>query len=99
MLKLRTVYPYALSDRVGDEYKKENTYVCVGNKFPPIPRKHNRISRGTCHKKNNSLSPDEFLIKMKHDVNLSNVPYFYRVSPLVMNEYNLEILLYSFKII
>ena len=38
MLKLRTIYPYGLNDRLEDEYKKENTHVLVGNKFPHVPR-------------------------------------------------------------
>ena len=37
----------------------------IGNKFPPLPRKHDRVSRGTIHKNNNSFSPDESLIKLK----------------------------------
>ena len=38
----------------------------VGNKFPPIPRKHGRVSCGTINKNENSCSANEFLIKLKH---------------------------------
>ena len=34
----------------GDEYKKEDNIVLVGNKFPPLPKKHDRVSRGTIYK-------------------------------------------------
>ena len=47
MMQLRTVYPYRLNDRVGDEYKTENTHVNVTNKFPSLPRKFIRVNRGT----------------------------------------------------
>ena len=56
LLMLRTVYPCGLNDCLGDEYKKEDTYVLIGNKFPSLPRKHDRVSRGTIHKNNNSFS-------------------------------------------
>ena len=61
-----------------DEYKKENTRVLVGNKFPRVPRNHDRLSRGTIHKNNNYFSPDKFLIKLKHHLthSLLDVPNF-----------------------
>ena len=92
MPKLRTVYPYCLNNCLGDEYKKVGTHLLVCNKFPSLPRKYNRVSRGTIHKNNNSFSPEEFLIKLKHHLspNLLDAPNFYRVSPLTMNEYNLK---------
>ena len=34
MLKLRAVYPYG---HLVDEYKKEDSHVLLGNKFPPLP--------------------------------------------------------------
>ena len=68
MLKLRTVYLYGLDDYQGDECKKEDTHALVGNKFPPLLRKYDRVSCGTIHKNNNSYCPDEFLIKLKHQL-------------------------------
>ena len=56
MMKLRSVYPYGLNDHLGDEYRKKNTHMLVGNKFLPLPRKHERVSRGTIHQDNNPLS-------------------------------------------
>ena len=45
MKKLRTICPYGLNDRYGDEYKIENTHINVAI-FSPFfpPRKHNRIN-------------------------------------------------------
>ena len=61
------------------------------SKFPPLLRKHNNIYRGTSQQNNNTLSPDEFLVKLKHHFNhnLSDVPNFSRVSILLMNNYDL----------
>ena len=50
MMELRTVYPYGLNDRVGEEYKTANTHINVANKFPSLPRKYIRANRGTLHK-------------------------------------------------
>lgn len=38
MLKLRAVLVYGLYDRLGNEYKKEDTHVITDNKFPPLSR-------------------------------------------------------------
>ena len=64
----------------------------VGDKFPPLTRKNDRASRGIIHKNNNSFSPGEFLIKLKHHLihNLSDVPNFCRVSILARRKYNLR---------
>ena len=92
MLKLRIVYLYGLNDGLGDEYKKDNAHMLVGNKFPPPPVRHNRIFRGNSHKNNNSSPPDEFLIKIKHNLNhdLSDVPNFFRLAILAINIFNLN---------
>ena len=54
----------------------------VGNKFPPLPRKHGRVSCGTTHRNENSCSANEFLIKPKHHLsdNLLDVANFCRLS-------------------
>ena len=77
---------------VRDEYKKNATHVLAGNKFSPLLRKRNKISRGTSHNNNNSLSPDEFSIKLKHhfDHYLSDVSNFSRVSLFATNKCNLK---------
>ena len=56
MMKLRSFYPYGLNDHLGDEYRKKNTHMLVGNKFLPLPRKQERVSRGTIHQDNNPLT-------------------------------------------
>ena len=69
------------------------SHVLVGNKFPPLFRKHDRVSRGTIHKINNSFSPDVSLIKLKHFLshNLSDALNFCRVSLLAMGKNNFKI--------
>ena len=44
MLKLGTVYPYALNDSLGDEYIKKDAHVHLGNKFSSLPRNYDRFS-------------------------------------------------------
>ena len=87
-----TVYLCGLNDRLGNEYKKEDTHVLLSIKFPPLTRKHHRVFRGTIHKNKNSFSPDELLFKLKHylSYNLSDIPDFCRVYLLAMNKYNFE---------
>ena len=62
------------------------------HKFPPLPRKHDRVSRGIIHNNNNFFSPDEFFVKLNNHLshNLSDLPNFYGVSLLVMNSNNLK---------
>ena len=60
MLKLRTVYPYGLNDRIGDEYKHTESHSLVGNKFPQLSRTHPRESRGKSRIGFNTLEPDTF---------------------------------------
>ena len=75
MMELRTMYPYAINDRYGDEYKTENTYINMAKKFPLLPRKHNRIGlhKGFC-----KLSPQEFNGKFNTmlDINIRDMPNF-----------------------
>ena len=44
MLKLRTVYPYGLNDRVGNEYRSTLTST-IAHCFPKLERKRQRLSR------------------------------------------------------
>ena len=50
MLKLRTVYPSELHNLLGDWYKIEYTHVLEGNEFSLLPRKYDRVFRGSIHK-------------------------------------------------
>ena len=61
-IEIRPVYPYGVNDCLGEECRKEDTHVLVGNKFPHIPKKRDRVFRGTTHKNSDSFSPNEFLI-------------------------------------
>ena len=91
--KLRAVYFYDLNDWLGNEYKKEDTHVVMGDKFRPVLRKYDRVSRRAIHKNKNSFSPDDFLIKLEHHLsqNVSDFPKFCRVSLLaVNNKYNIK---------
>ena len=40
---LRTVIPYGLNDRIGDEPKKKDAYVLVDKKFPLLTKYHPRV--------------------------------------------------------
>ena len=92
IIKLRTIYPCDLNDHLSDEYKREDTHTLVGNKFPPLPIKQDKVYRRESHKNNNSFSPGKFFIKLKQHLshNQSLVPNFCRVSFLTMNKYNLK---------
>ena len=82
MLKLRTVYPYGLNDRVGDEYKTENSHVAVANKFPSLSRKNVRVKRGVARHGNNNMTPVRFITEFKEKLHhsLKDVLNFIRVS-------------------
>ena len=58
VLKLRTVYPNGLNERIRDKYKKEDAHMLVGNTFPFLPRKPDRVSSETIPKNHNYLFPD-----------------------------------------
>ena len=53
----------------------------VGNKFPPLHRKQDRVSCGAIYKINNSFSPDEFIITLKqhlsYQMSLTFVEYLF----------------------
>ena len=48
--ELRTIFPYGLNDRIGDEFKTDNKQNNVAAKFSFLPRKHSRATRGKNHK-------------------------------------------------
>ena len=86
MHKLRILSPYGLNDRLGDEYDK----LLFSNKFPPLSRKRDRVSRGRIHK--NIFFPWWAFYKLNYHLshNLSDVPDFFRVFLLAINKYNLK---------
>ena len=78
MLKLSTVYPCGLNDRLGGEYKEYDTQVLASSKFLPLPRKCNRIFPGSANKNTRCFFSGTFLINLH--LNLSSIPIFSRVS-------------------
>jgi hypothetical protein len=54
MLKLRTVYPFGLNDRVGDEWKQDDVTTPVSLKFPKLCRSV-RVTKGNKLNRNKSL--------------------------------------------
>ena len=60
MLKMRTVYPFGLNDRVGDEFQKGTDENLISPKFPKLPRQFVRGTKGN-HLSNNQMSADQFL--------------------------------------
>ena len=75
MMKLRTVYPYGLNEKTGEENnfgQTERNYDIVGKNFPKLPR----LSERTCesrHRKNNFSSFDckQFLENFSNQLNNS----------------------------
>ena len=92
MLKLRTVYPYGLNDRIGDEYKPSQSHSFVGHRFPRLERNFDRLSRGNNRVGNNKLSPDSFLQLFKTNLreNLAQSMNLIRVSLSSMKKSHLK---------
>ena len=65
MLKLRTVYPYGLNDRMGDEWKTESNQKLIGRQFPKLVRNFSRNTKGN-NKNQNDLDPVTFLNIVEH---------------------------------
>ena len=61
MLKLRTVYPYGLNDRIGDEYMsdRDNFYVC--SRFPSLSRLREQYKIRTKTPSSNTFIVDNFI--------------------------------------
>ena len=64
MLELRTIFPYRLNDRIGDEYKKVDAHFAVGKRFLTLKRNYPRLSRGKNRTGINKLSCDNFLLQL-----------------------------------
>ena len=82
MLELRTVYPFGLNDRIGDEWMTENTHSSVFTRFPTLPRRFERVNRGTNHKGNNNNTVAGFLENLDHILkeSLSNASNYIRIT-------------------
>jgi hypothetical protein len=71
MLKLRTVYPYGLNDRVGDEFKIERNQKLIASQFPKLGRTFERGSKGSHNNNTPKLTANDFLDKV-HEILHSN---------------------------
>ena len=60
MLKLERVDPHGLNDKVGDEYKNEETHQLVDKRFPPLNIRHYSVVRGQLHENNYFSSRNDF---------------------------------------
>ena len=82
--QLRTLYPYGLNDRIGNEYKNDNTHRLVGKRFPPLNRTCPRIRRGIAHNNALSMEPSIFIQNLNDKLSndLANTPNFIRTTLL-----------------
>ena len=93
MLKLRTVYPYGLNDRLGDEFKDDNCHMQVGNKFPALSRAFTRLGRGASRFGHaTGITGVRFVTELKRvlDVDLPNAVNFIRISLSSMKKSHLK---------
>ena len=82
MHELRTIFPYGLNDKIGDEFKTDNKHINVAVKFSSLPRKYSRANRGKNNKGVPRLLPQQFLKDLNHMLNTSikDTPNFIRIS-------------------
>ena len=82
MHELRTIFPYGLNDRIGDEFKTDNKHINVAAKFSSLPRKYSRANRGKNHKGVPRLLPQQFVKDLNQMLNTSikDAPNFIRIS-------------------
>ena len=94
MLKLRTVFPYGLNDRVGDEHSSFRSKNLIGSLFPPLKRYSPDHVRGHNRKGLNKFNADNFLLFLKYqlDNNLPNAMNNLRISLSSMKKSTLKIL-------
>ena len=69
MLKLRTVFPYGLNDRI-DQYQREYKK-CVARKFPSLKRNFERLSRGAFRKSPQGPTHEPFFLEFNHKLSVS----------------------------
>ena len=81
MRKLRTVYPYGLNDRTGDEYMGEKGNDIIFLQFPPLPRIKNTQKIRTKNTTSNSFVADNFIYIINESLrsNLRNTMNLIRV--------------------
>ena len=93
MHELRTIFPYGLNDKIGDEFKTDNKHINVAVKFSSLPRKYSRANRGKNNKGVPRLLPQQFLKDLNHMLNTSikDTPNFIRISISSMKKSYLKI--------
>ena len=81
MLKLRTVFPFGLNDRVGDEYMTNRDHCNVSSKFPSLKRTSERLKVRTKHPISSNTILDHFIyiINESFHTNLRNTRNLIRV--------------------
>ena len=91
--ELRTIFPYGLNDRIGDEFKTDNKHINVAAKFSSLPRKYSRANRGKNHKGVPRLLPQQFVKDLNQMLNTSikDAPNFIRISISSMKKSYLKI--------
>ena len=82
MKTLRTVYPYGLNDRVGDDYMRDQTNDRIGLKFLPLKRSFDRGARRLKRTGQSTFSCDTFLkdLENKLDHEIKNALNYVRTS-------------------
>ena len=92
MHELRTISPYGLNDRIGDEFKTDNKHMNVAAKFSSLPRKYSWANRGKNHKGVLHLLPQQFVKNLNQMLNTSikDAPNFLRISISSMKKILLE---------
>ena len=92
MHELWTIFPYGLSDRIGDEFKTDNKHVNVTAKISSLSRKHSRVNCGKNHEGVPRLLPQKFLKDLNHMLNISikDAPNFIRISISNMKKSHLK---------
>ena len=88
MHELRTIFPYGLNGRIGDEFKTDNKHNNVAAKFSSLLRKHIRANHGKNHKGVPPLLPQQLLNDLNHMLNTSikDAPNFIRISIFSMKK-------------
>ena len=61
MHEFRTIFPYGLNDRIGDEFKTDNKHINVAAEFSSLARKYSRANRGKNHRGVPHLLPQQFV--------------------------------------
>ena len=94
MLKLRTVYPYGLNDKIGDEYRKVASEIeSIGKQFDKVDRKSKYDSCRHARVNKCNLNAEEFLKDLDIIItdNLPNTPNFLRINLTSMKKIQLKV--------